>query len=186
MSLGGTGRRSLQQDDHGEAEHQQFEITDAPGDAGDPIVELIAQDHHQRRAHRRTPQRSGAADDDHEQIVDAGTKAERRRADEALEMREQEPRDAGIKRGDDEDVAAQTHGVDAHALAHQACTVQRADRSAHAAIEQIGRHGQDNCNGRPDDAEIDTQAFGREPAEAERWDVADTVEAVQQRQRSKQ
>ena len=64
-------------------------------------------------------------------------------------MREQEPGDAGVQRGDNEDGAAEADGIDADAVAHQTRAVQRADRAADAAVEQVGGHRHDDGNERP-------------------------------------
>ena len=45
-----TLRRALQQQDDGQAEHQRLEVPGATGQARNPVVELIAQDHDECRS----------------------------------------------------------------------------------------------------------------------------------------
>ena len=101
-------------------------------------------------------------------------------------MREQKSRDPGIQRGDDEDGAAQAHGVDPDALAHQPRAIQRADRPPDTAIEQTGGHRHHDRNNRPDHTQVDPLALGGQRGDAQRRDVADAIEAMQQRQRAEQ
>ena len=67
------------------------------------VLQHLLQQRDQRGADHRAPDAAGAADDRHEQVLDALVDAEGRRVDEALQMRIQPAGNAGEQRRIDED-----------------------------------------------------------------------------------
>ena len=79
----------------------------------------------------------GAADDRHEQVLDALVDAERRRIHEALQVRVEPAGDAREQRRVDEHDDLEPRAVDAERLGHLELAAQRADRASRPRIEQV-------------------------------------------------
>ncbi len=135
-----------------------------PSNCGSQLLQQLLQQRDQRRADDRAPDAAGAADHRHEQVLDALVDAERRRIDEALQMRIQPPGNAGEQRGVDEDDDLQRPCVDAEGLGHFQPALERAHRPARPRVEQIVGRPQADQHDQPDQV-VDMALVAQFPAE---------------------
>ena len=132
------------------------------------VLQHLLRQRDQRRADHRAPHAARAADDRHEQVLDALVDAERRRIDEPLQVRVEPARDAGEQRRVDEDDDLEPRGVDAERLGHRraapsargsrgraanraGCRVAHSAASA-IAPDQRSRYRRSSCSSRPNNS----------------------------------
>ncbi|KAG0937970.1 hypothetical protein G6F31_015523 [Rhizopus arrhizus] len=170
---------TVQQQHHAKTEDDDLEVAGLAQQLGHPVLQPLLEHGEHARANQRTPDLPRAADDGHEQVFDAHLQAERVGVHEALHVRVQPARGAGLQRGNDEDHHARTCRVHAHRLRHHAPALERADGAARTRVQQIPRGPQRQQHEHPDQV-IDVPAAGQRDAEnAERFDAGNAVVLAQ-------
>ena len=123
--------RVLEEDDEQGREDYNLELTRcARCDQRQQVLNIVFQQGYQRRTDHRAEQIARAADHRHHQENDAGCDVERRRADEAVEMRVEPARDGREKSGDDKSRQPDLHCVDAEGFDKRIAATQRPQRTA--------------------------------------------------------
>ncbi len=173
---------ALQHQQHQEAEHHDLEVAAGAQQLGQHVLQLGLQQRDQRGAQHRAPQVARAADHGHEQVFDADVEVERRRVDEALQVRVEPARHRRQQRRQHEQFDALLRRVDAHRLGHHTPALERADGAALARIQQVV-HGPDaQQQQHPDEHSQHARRGHVEPEQAERRQAAHPRVAAQRLQ----
>ena len=122
--------RLLQDDDQQHAEEHHFELRAVARDGGKHVLQHVLEQDDDRCADHGAGDLSGAADQRHEQKLDARADVERRRIHEPLHMRIEPAGKAGEHAGENEDREPHAEAVDREAFHHGNAAAQAADGAA--------------------------------------------------------
>ena len=151
--------RLLQQDDEQDAEHDDFELRAVARECRKDVLQDVLEQRDDGRADHGAGDVAGAADQRHQQQLDAGAEVERRRAHVALHVRIEPAGQACQQSGENENRKPHAEEIDREAFHHGDAAAQAADGAALARVEQVPAQQHDDAE-QPPDEEVDRGGAG--------------------------
>jgi hypothetical protein len=136
----------MQYQDHHQAEDDHLELAGGTEQLRQDVLQPLLEQRDDTGPEQRSPNLSRAADDRHEQVLNADLQAERGGIHETLQVGIQPAGGASVQRGQDEDHHTCPRRVDTHGLGHHDAALERPDGPAFARIEKVlgGEQGDQN------------------------------------------